>query len=54
MTKIDWWFEIYIRNLINFLVSSRKSENLFFDGPILSGEYKVLCLMTMESDPMKS
>ena len=31
-----------IRNLINFLTSSRKSENLPFDGPVLSKAYKVL------------
>ena len=32
----------YIRNLVNFHASSRKSENLHFDGLILSKAYKVL------------
>ena len=31
-----------IRNLINFHRSSRKSENLHFDGLVLSKAYKVL------------
>ena len=31
-----------IRNLVNFHVSSHKSENLHFDGLVLSKEYKVL------------
>ena len=31
-----------IRNLINFHASSRKSENLSFDGTVLSKAYKVL------------
>ena len=31
-----------IRNLINFHASSRKSENLHFDGLFLSKAYKVL------------
>ena len=31
-----------IRNLINFRVSSRKSENLLFGGLVLSKSYKVL------------
>ena len=31
-----------IRNLINFHTSSRKSENLHFDGLVLSKTYKVL------------
>ena len=30
------------RNLINFHASSRKSENLHFDGLVLSKAYKVL------------
>ena len=30
-----------IRNLINFHVSSRKSENLHFDGVVLFKTYKV-------------
>ena len=31
-----------IRNLVNFHTSSRKSENLYFDGLLLSKAYKVL------------
>ena len=31
-----------IRNLVNFHASSRKSENLHFDGFVLSKAYKVL------------
>ena len=31
-----------IRNLINFHASSRKFENLHFDGLVLSKAYKVL------------
>ena len=31
-----------IRNLLNFHASSRKSENLHFDGLVLSKAYKVL------------
>ena len=31
-----------IRNLVNFHVSSRKSENLHFDGLVLPKAYKVL------------
>ena len=31
-----------IRNLVNFRVSSRNSENLYFDGLVLSKAYKVL------------
>ena len=31
-----------IRNLVNFYVSSRKTENLHFDGFVLSKAYKVL------------
>ena len=31
-----------IRNLVNFHASSRKPENLHFDGHILSKAYKVL------------
>ena len=31
-----------IRNLINFHASSRKSENLHFDGFVLSKAYRVL------------
>ena len=31
-----------IRNLVNFHASSRKSENLNFDGIFLFKEYKVL------------
>ena len=31
-----------IRNLVNFCASSRKSENLHFDGFLLSKAYKCL------------
>ena len=31
-----------IRNLVNFHASSRKSENLHFDGLVLSKAYKAL------------
>ena len=31
-----------LRNLVNFHASSRKSENLHFDGLLLSKAYKVL------------
>ena len=31
-----------LRNLVNFHASSRKSENLHFDGLLLSKVYKVL------------
>ena len=31
-----------IRNLVNFHTSSQKSENLHFDGILLSKAYKVL------------
>ena len=31
-----------IKNLVNFHASSRKSENLHFDGLLLSKAYKVL------------
>ena len=31
-----------IRNLVNFHASSRKSENLHFDGLLLSNAYEVL------------
>ena len=31
-----------IRNLVNFHATSRKSENLHFDGLVLSKAYKVL------------
>ena len=31
-----------IRNVVNFHASSRKSENLYFNGVILSKTYKVL------------
>ena len=50
-----------IRNLVHFHVSSRKPENLHFDGLVLPKAYKVLdekvqtsfCLMTLKSDPKK-
>ena len=49
-----------IRNLVNFHVSSRMSENLHFDGIFLSKAYNVLdekaplCQMTLKSDSKKS
>ena len=49
-----------IRNLINFYTSSRKSENLHFDGLALSQVYKFrwkiteeLCLATLKSDSQR-
>ena len=49
-----------IRNLINFYTSSRKSENLHFDGLALSQVNKFrwksaeeLCLATLKSDSQK-
>ena len=45
-----------IRNLVNFHGSSRKSENLHFDGLLLSKVYKDLdvkvqkCFITLKSD----
>ena len=39
--KIDWWFEKWPKQLINFYASSRKSENMDFDRFILSKAYKV-------------
>ena len=47
-------------NLVNFHAISYKSENLQFDGLVLSKAYKVLdekvqlCLMTLKSEPKKS
>ena len=45
------------RNLVNFHARSRQSENLHFDGLLLSKTYKVrwksareLCLMTLKND----
>ena len=35
-------FKNYTKNLINFHASSHKSENLHFDGLVLSKAYKVL------------
>ena len=48
-----------VRNLVNFNLSSDKSENLHFDVLLLSIAYKVsaknsaedLSLMTLKSDP---
>ena len=40
--KLTGGLENYIRNLINFHASSRRSENLHFDGLVLSKAYKVL------------
>ena len=46
-----------ISNLVNFHTSSQKSENLHFDGLLLSISYKVLdenteelCLVTLKND----
>ena len=38
--KTDSWRKIDRRNLVNFYVSSRKSENLYFNGLLLSKAYK--------------
>ena len=64
MVKWTGGLKNYIRNLINFHASSRKSEILHFDDLVLSKAYKVLdekvksteelCLMTLKSDPKKS
>ena len=40
--KLTRGLENGIRNLVNFHVSSRKSENLHFDGHLLSKAYKDL------------
>ena len=40
--KLNGGLENDIRNLINFHASSRKSENLHFDGLVLAKTYKVL------------
>ena len=40
--KLNRGLTNYIRNLVNFHVNSRKSENLHFSGLILSKAYKVL------------
>ena len=40
--KLTGGLKNYIRNLINFHASSRKSENLGFDGLVQSKAYKVL------------
>ena len=37
----DWWFKNYIRNLVSFHGSSRKSKNLHFDKLFLLIAYKV-------------
>ena len=37
------------RNFINFHASSRKSENLHFDGLVLSKAYKVLEVLVQKS-----
>ena len=55
--KLSYGLKNDIRNLVNFNASSRKSENLHFDGVLLSKAYKDLdekvqksCLMTVKSD----
>ena len=40
--KLTRGLKNYIRNFVNFHASSRKSENLHFDGLILAKTYKVL------------
>ena len=40
--KLTRGLKIDIRNLVNFLASSRKSENMYSDGLLLSKVYKVL------------
>ena len=46
-----------IRNLVNFHVSNSRSENLYFDGLLLSIAYKVSAkklqnyFMTLKKDP---
>ena len=40
--KLTCGLKNYIRNLVNFRVTSGKSENFHFDGPLLSKAYKVL------------
>ena len=40
--KLTRGLKINIRNLINFHASSRKSENLHFNGLLLCKAYKVL------------
>ena len=40
--KLSYGLKNDIRNLFNFLASSRKSENLYFDGLLLSKAYNVL------------
>ena len=40
--KLTRGLKTYIRNLVNFHASSRKSENLHFDGFLLSKACKVL------------
>ena len=40
--KLSGGLKTDIRNLVNFHASIRKSENLHFDGLVLSKAYKVL------------
>ena len=40
--KLTGGLKNYTRNLVNVHASSRKSENLHFDGLVLSKAYKVL------------
>ena len=47
--KLTGGLENNITNLINFHASSRKSENLNFDGLVLSKAYKVLDEKVQES-----
>ena len=40
--KLTGGLKIDIRNFVNFNANSRRSENLHFDGLVLSKAYKVL------------
>ena len=40
--KLTFGLKYDIRNQVDFYASSRKSENLHFDGPLLSKAYKDL------------
>ena len=42
LKSLKFFLKTDIRNLVNFYVASRKSENLHFDGLILSKKYNVL------------
>ena len=42
LKKLTGGLKNYIRNLVHFHASSLKSENMHFDGLVLSKAYKVL------------